>query len=168
MRFIILENAHFKCKNSQKGLKQKGDKMANKRGLLGMLAMVLVFGVMVVGCDTGSTGGAVTYRWAGSGLTLWEWNYYVSAGISPDDLINQNFTPAERIQTLIMMEADDGGLSGTGATVSFIRDNLTAVYGAAFANAVVARLEAQGWVVAATTNSLDSYDFADIFIAIRE
>jgi len=144
--------------------------MANKRGLLGMLAIVLVFGMMVAGCDTGSTGGsgAVTYRWAASGLTSSEWNHYVSAGISPDDLINQSFTPAERIQTLIMMEADDGGLSGTGATVSFIRDNLTAVYGATFANAVVARLEAQGWVVAATTNSLDSNDLADIFIAIRE
>jgi len=28
-----------------------------------------------------------------------------------------------------MMEADNEGLSGTGATASFVRDNLTAVYG---------------------------------------
>jgi hypothetical protein len=31
--------------------------MANKRILVGILAVLLVFGLVVVGCDNGSTGG---------------------------------------------------------------------------------------------------------------
>jgi len=36
--------------------------MANKKILLGMLVMVLVFGIMVVGCDTDSTFGDYTFE----------------------------------------------------------------------------------------------------------
>jgi len=48
--------------------------MTNKRFWLGILAMVLVFGMVVVGCDNGSTSGGKTYYYQIGGISVAAWN----------------------------------------------------------------------------------------------
>jgi len=58
--------------------------MANKKFLLGMLAMALTFGMAVVGCDNGSTdngstGGGSTYYYEAYTITMAQYNSFNSS-----------------------------------------------------------------------------------------
>jgi len=146
--------------------------MKNKFKLLGIIALGALICFSFVGCDnsSGSRGSrgsrGPTYTWGGSGLTSAEWS---SFGLpAPASVINTSFSVAERNQILAEVQNDNESLTGSKDSASDIMVAVVNFYGVSYADAVINKLKAQGWVVAATTNSLDPTDFADIFIAIRE
>ena len=150
--------------------------MKNRTKLFGIIAFVviIIFGMAACGSDgdsDNSGSGVATYKWAGSGLTSSEWNLnFIVPGIAtnPSELINKSFTVTERNTAYEMIKADNAGNKGSGDTASDLKTGLTGFYDATFANAVVAKLEAQGWVYAATTLNPGPGDYVDIFIAIKE
>jgi hypothetical protein len=52
--------------------------MANKKNLLGILVMVLVFGMTAVGCDNGTTETKKTYYYEGFEITMAQYNSFMS------------------------------------------------------------------------------------------
>ena len=123
--------------------------MANKNFWLGILVMVLVFGLTVVGCDNDSTNGNDTYSGGMADMTQSEFNSYASAmgfsGITVDQLIDQD--ASSMVNTIISQFKPDERFSGV--TESQLRSMLS-VEGVPshLIDTVINKLKTQGYVVA--------------------